>query len=192
MSHKNLPALNKYTSAVQYEALKEINDTNSIVKIVQNGRSSKTLGALIRCMWIKQKDYTDDNGVLREGWFVTEDGLHAMNLFAEKERAKQDEANRIAELLVKFEKACLLFKEKSKGNRAEIGYLKLEIEKLEKEIKDAENEANSIACFLDVGNFNAVLVKLDMLGYKKQREYNPNRNPHYDYAQYEDRYGRSV
>lgn len=180
MTHRNLPALNKYTSAVQYEALKEINETNSIVKIVQQGRSSKTLGALIRSMWIKQKDYTDENGVLREGWFVTEEGLHAMNLFAEKEQAKQDEANRIAELASKFEKACLILKEKSERNRPEISYLKLEIEKLEKEIDDAVKEANSIACFLDSGDANAVLIKLDMAGYKKQREYNPKRNPYYD------------
>lgn len=183
MTHRNLPALNKYTSAVQYEALKEINQTNSIVKIVQQGRSSKTLGALIRSMWIKQKDYTDDNGVLREGWFVTEEGLHAMNLFAEKEKAKQDEANRVAELLTKFEKACIFLKEKSEHNRPEIAYLKLEIEKLEKEIDDAVKEANSVACFLDSGDANAVLIKLDMAGYRKQRERNPHRNPYYD--QYE-------
>ena len=102
-THENLPALNKYTSLVQYETLKEINETNSIVKIVQQGRSSKTLGALIRCMWIKQKDYTDDSGVLREGWFVTEEGLHAMNLFAEKERVRQEEVDRIAEISSRFE-----------------------------------------------------------------------------------------
>lgn len=187
MTHENLPALNKYTSAVQYEALKEINETNSIVKIVQQGRSSKTLGALIRCMWIKQKDYTDDSGVLREGWFVTETGLHAMNLFAEKEKAKQDEVNRVAGLLDKFEKACLLVKEKSERNRPEISYLKLEIEKLEKGIDDAVKEANSIACFLESNDMNAVLVKLDMLGYKKQ----PERNPHYNRNPYYDKYGRS-
>ena len=189
MTHKNLPALNKYTSTVQYEALKEINETNSIVKIVQNGRSSKTLGALIRSMWIKQKDYTDDSGVLREGWFVTEDGLHAMNLFAEKEQAKQDEANRISELLVKFEKACLILKEKSEGNRPEIASLKLEIERLEKEIDNSVKEANSIACFLESNDANAVLIKLDMAGYRKERERDPYRNPYYD--QYE-KYGRVV
>jgi hypothetical protein len=93
-THENLPALNRYTSATQYEALKEINETNSIIKIVQQGRSSKTLGALIRSMWIKQRDYTDDNGVLREGWFVTDEGLHAMNVFAEKERLKEEEKER--------------------------------------------------------------------------------------------------
>jgi hypothetical protein len=160
MTHKNLPALNKYTSLVQYETLKEINETNSIVKIVQQGRSSKTLGALIRCMWIKQKDYTDDSGVLREGWFVTEEGLHAMNLFAEKERVRQEEVNRIAEISSRFEKACLILKERSEANRPEI-------QRLEKEIQDAVKEANSIACFLDIGDANAVLTKLDMAGYRR-------------------------
>jgi len=160
MTHKNLPALNKYTSLVQYETLKEINETNSIVKIVQQGRSSKTLGALIRCMWIKQKDYTDDSGVLREGWFVTEEGLHAMNLFAEKERVRQEEVDRIAEISSRFEKACLILKERSEANRPEI-------QRLEKEIQDAVKEANSIACFLDIVDANAVLTKLDMAGYRR-------------------------
>ena len=107
MTHRNLPALNKYTSVVQYEALKEINETNS----------------------------------------------------------------------------CLILKDKSEGNRPEIASLKLEIERLEKEIDDSVKEANSIACFLESNDANSVLIKLDMAGYKKQRERNPYRNPYYD--QYE-------
>lgn len=95
-THENLPALNRYTSAKQYEALSIVRETKSIVELVHRSSSSKTLGSLIRSMWIKTQVYTGDDGVTREGWFVTPDGEHAMKMYEkrleiaeERERAEQ-------------------------------------------------------------------------------------------------------
>lgn len=87
--HQNLPALNRYTSSTQYEALCKIRETKSIVPIVFAGGSSRTLGALVRSAWIKSETYTDDQGVTREGWFVTPEGEHAMKLY-EIKKAEED------------------------------------------------------------------------------------------------------
>ena len=162
MSHKNLPALNKYTSAVQYEALKEINDTNSIVKIVQNGRSSKTLGALIRSMWIKQKDYTDDSGVMREGWFVTEDGLHAMNLFAEKERAKQDEEERKAKRVDTLIVSVQNLSEVVHKHEARFAELQAEMSQMKKEISDAQEKTMHHSWYVSNEDLRRLLAHFDL------------------------------
>ena len=137
MSHRNLPALNKYTSQTQYEALKVVDETKSIVQIVQNGQSSKTLGALVRSMWIKQTDYADDKGVLREGWFVTDDGRQAMNLYAEKERQQKEEkqlyTEKVMDLLVK----CKSLKEVIDKYRVRKKEIKTEWAQIETEIDSA-------------------------------------------------------
>lgn len=89
-THQNLPALNKYTSLRQYEALSVVRDTKSIVELVHKGSSSKTLGSLLRSMWIVARVYVDEAGVTREGWFVTPDGEHAMKMY-EKRREDQEQ-----------------------------------------------------------------------------------------------------
>ena len=137
-THENLPALNKYTSATQYEALKEISETNSIVKIAQQGRSSKTLGALIRSMWIKQKDYTDANGVLREGWFVTDEGQHAMNVFAEKERIKKEAEELQAKRFDTLIESMRILSEVVHKHEARFTELNTEMLQLKKEINEAQ------------------------------------------------------
>lgn len=159
MTHENLPALNKYTSQTQYEALVEINDTNSIVKIVQQGRSSKTLGALIRCMWIKQKDYTDANGVLREGWFVTDEGLHAMSVYKIKHDREQEEARKCAERVVKFEGFLVAFLEVSNTNNPKIASLREEIAELEKAVYNAKNEVIGWAALIPQYDQDRILHK---------------------------------
>jgi hypothetical protein len=159
MTHENLPALNKYTSQTQYEALVEINETNSIVKIVQQGRSSKTLGALIRCMWIKQKDYTDANGVLREGWFVTAEGLHAMSVYKVKYDREQEEARKYAERVDKFEVFLLAFVEVSNANEPKIASLREELAELEKVLSNAKNEVLRWASLIHQADQNRILHK---------------------------------
>ena len=154
-THENLPALNKYTSAAQYEALKEINETNSIVKIVQSGRSSKTLGALIRSMWIKQKDYTDEGGVLREGWFVTDNGHHAMNIYKVKYDREQEQVRKQAELVDKFEGTLAKFVEVEAATTPKIVALHEELAKLEQELGDAKREVMRWAPLIPVHDQNS-------------------------------------
>lgn len=159
MTHENLPALNKYTSQTQYEALVEINETNSIVKIVQQGRSSKTLGALIRCMWIKQKDYTDTNGVLREGWFVTAEGLHAMSMYKVKLDREQEEARKCEERVAKFEGFIVAFVEITEANNPKIAALREELAVLEKEVSNAKNEVVGWSNLIPQYDLNRILHK---------------------------------
>lgn len=93
MRHEHLPALIRYTSANQYEALKEIKESKSIINLLMKTYISKTVGSLMRSAWIKPVNYTDSEGVVREGWDVTEAGQHAMNMFEAKleEKRKEDE-----------------------------------------------------------------------------------------------------
>lgn len=170
MTHENLPALNKYTSRTQYEALIEIDKTKSILNVVMNGASSKTLGALVRCMWIKQKDYTDADGVMREGWFVTEDGLHAMNLYKVKYEREQEEARKYKERVDKFEGLLVAFMEVSETNNPKIASLREEIAELEKTVSIAKNEAAGWANLIDQADQHRILNKLGYTVTKQYRE----------------------
>jgi len=158
-THENLPALNKYTSSTQYEALLEIDKSKSILNVVMNGSSSKTLGALVRCMWIKQKDYTDDNGVVREGWFVTDDGKHAMNVYKVKHDREQEEARKCAERVDKFEGFLVAFMEVSETNNPKIASLREEIAELEKAVSNAKNEVIGWAALIPQYDQNRILHK---------------------------------
>lgn len=111
-THENLPALNRYTSAKQYEALCIVRETKSIVELVHRSSSSKTLGSLIRSMWIKTEVYTGDDGVTREGWFVTPDGEHAMKMYEkrleiaeERERAEQSTIDEVYQRCLEWHRA---------------------------------------------------------------------------------------
>ena len=159
MSHENLPALNKYTSRTQYDALMEIDKSKSILNVVMNGASSKTLGALVRCMWIKQKDYTDDNGIVREGWFVTDEGRHAMNMYKVKLDREQEEARKCAERVDKFEGFLIAFVEVSEANNPKIASLREEIAVLEKEVSNARNEVVGWANLIPQYDQNRILHK---------------------------------
>lgn len=111
-THENLPALNRYTSAKQYEALSIVRETKSIVELVHRSSSSKTLGSLIRSMWIKTQVYTGEDGVTREGWFVTPDGEHAMKMYEkrleiaeERERAEQSIVDEVYQRCLEWHRA---------------------------------------------------------------------------------------
>jgi len=177
-THENLPALNKYTSGTQYEALMVIDETKSILKLVQNGGSSRTLGALIRSMWIKQKDYTDDNGVLREGWFVTDEGKHAMSIYKVKYDREQEAKREQDKRVEKFEGFLVAFVEVSQTNNPKIASLREEIAELEKAVSNARNEVNGWACLIPTHEQNRLLIKHKLTVTKT------HRNPTYD------RYGR--
>lgn len=84
MSHEHLPALKRYTSRQQYEALQKISENKSIVPLLMQGSCSKTVGSLLRSAWIAPLTYTDDAGVVKEGWSVTDAGRHAMGLYEAK------------------------------------------------------------------------------------------------------------
>ena len=169
MTHKNLPALNKYTSQTQYEALKVIDETKSIVQIVQNGQSSKTLGALVRSMWIKQKDYTDDKGVLREGWFVTEEGRQAMNIFSEKELLRIAEEERAKVNVDKFRQACINYRELAEKTLPYIDVLKLQLAKAQEKLGEAEKELKSRSCFISTYEVKSVLHESNIRKYFDSR-----------------------
>jgi hypothetical protein len=159
MTHENLPALNKYTSHTQYEALLEIDKSKSILNVVMNGASSKTLGALVRCMWIKQKDYTDDNGIVREGWFVTEEGKHAMNMYKVKLDREQEEARKCEERVAKFEGFIVAFIEITEANNPKIAALREELAVLEKEVSNARNEVVGWSNLIPQYDLNRILHK---------------------------------
>lgn len=102
MNHDHLPALKRYTSSHQYEAMQKIQDTKSMVKLLMDGAWSRTLGALLRSAWIAPHTYTDEEGVVREGWKVTDAGAHAMKLYeaklAEEQQVKARQEDQQAQL----------------------------------------------------------------------------------------------
>jgi hypothetical protein len=158
-----------------------IDETKSILKLVQNGGSSRTLGALIRSMWIKQKDYTDDNGVLREGWFVTEEGQHAMSIYKVKYDREQEAKREQDKRVEKFEGFLVAFVEVSQANNPRIATLREEIAELEKIVFTAKNELLQWACLIPQHEQNRILNKHDM---HIKTDY---RNPTYNRSQI---YGR--
>lgn len=107
MNHDHLPALKRYTSPQQYAAMQKIDCNKSMVQLLMNGAWSKTLGALLRSAWIAPHTYTDDAGVLREGWTVTDAGRHAMQLYelkAEEEAQEKARLDKVKEKLYTMSK----------------------------------------------------------------------------------------
>ena len=99
MNHQHLPALNRYTSPQQYEALKQVQKTKSLTPLLMKGSMSKTVGSLIRNAWITANNYTDKDGVLREGCAINDAGKHAMSIY----EAKMAEAEKIEKARQEFE-----------------------------------------------------------------------------------------
>lgn len=158
-THENLPALNKYTSKTQYEALLEIDKTKSILGVVMNGASSKTLGALVRGMWIKQKDFTDDGGIVREGWFVTDEGLHAMKIYKIKYDREQEEIRKCEERVNKFEDYLVKYLNVSETNNPKIASLREQMVELEKEVYNAKSDVVGWANLIPQYDQNKILHK---------------------------------
>ena len=105
MNHEHLPALTRYTSPAQFYALEEIRKTKSMTNLIMQGRLSKTIGSLIRSAWVKSYTYSGEDGVMREGWCVTEAGEHAMNMYVKREEERERERQRVAEAKRQMEEA---------------------------------------------------------------------------------------
>lgn len=103
---KNYPALKSYTSKNQYDALVQIRDTQSIMGLITDGRSSKTLGSLIRSQWIQEREYTDSNGIARMGWFLTPDGENSIATYDAvadaKLKVKQEQDRQVSAFMNRY------------------------------------------------------------------------------------------
>ena len=142
MSHENLPALRKYTSQVQYDALKSIEETKSSKTLVFSGSSSRTLGALVRSAWINTFPYVED-GIKHEGWCVTEAGKHAMNMFEEQQRLETIKEEKAKVRIDKYVQLIIAEYELELTHRPEIERLALERQKLIDELREVQSQRSS-------------------------------------------------
>ena len=139
MRHEHLPALKRYTSQVQYDALKSIEDTKSIKDLVFSGSSNRTLGVLVRSAWINTFPYVDD-GVKYEGWCVTDAGKHAMNMFEEQLRLEQIKEEKAKVYIDKYTELLIAEYQMELTHRPEIQRLTLERQKLVDQLTEISNE----------------------------------------------------
>jgi hypothetical protein len=139
MKHDHLPALKRYTSQVQYDALKSIEETKSIKALVFSGNSNRTLGVLVRSAWINTFPYVDD-GVKYEGWCVTEAGKHAMTLFEAQLKIEEVKKAKAQEYVYKFSKLLIAEYEMELTHRPEIERLDIERQKLADELAEVRRE----------------------------------------------------
>lgn len=132
---KNYPALKCYTSENQYNALKIIRDTKSITPVLTDGRSSKTLGSLVRSAWIQEREYADKK-VTRMGWFLTKDGENAIQVYEAdqevKRLIKEDQAKKLEQFKKRYPEYRALIKR--------LEAIKKEKEQVEKQVWAADCE----------------------------------------------------
>ena len=147
MRHEHLPALNKYTSQAQYDALKSIDETKSLKKLVFSGSSSRTLGALVRCAWINTFPYVED-GIKHEGWCVTEAGKHAMAMFEERLRLQKIEDDKKAQKLTVYRDCVLHAYTLERDTRARREEIEIEWKKLTDEIEEAKRKVSASGMWL--------------------------------------------
>jgi hypothetical protein len=156
MKHDHLPALKRYTSQIQYEALQSIEETKSIKDLVFSGSSSRTLGSLVRSGWINTFSYTQD-GVQHEGWGITDAGKHAMALFAEKLRIHEEED---AKHMARFNayRACVFEAYTlDRNTRARREELDLEWKKLNSALEEANQKVKVAGTWLSHADQQQVL-----------------------------------
>jgi hypothetical protein len=139
MRHEHLPALKRYTSQVQYDALKSIEDTKSIKDLVFSGNSNRTLGVLVRSAWINTFPYVDD-GVKYEGWCVTDAGKHAMAMFEEQLKIDQIREEKVKVQIEKYSGLLVIEYKMELTHRPELKRLDLERQKLMEELNEATRE----------------------------------------------------
>ena len=139
MNHDHLPALKRYTSQVQYDALKTIEETKSIKALVFSGNSNRTLGVLVRSAWINTFPYVDD-GVKYEGWCVTEAGKHAMTLFEAQLKIEAVKKEKAQEYVDKYAKLLIAEYEMELSHRPEIERLALVSQKLVDDLAEVRRE----------------------------------------------------
>jgi hypothetical protein len=134
MKHEHLPALKRYTSQAQYDALKSIEETKSIRDLVFSGNSNRTLGVLVRSAWINTFPYVD-NGVKYEGWCVTDAGKHAMTMFEEHMKIEKVKEEKRKSLKDNYFEALLHAYELERDTKQRREELSLELRKLEVQIE---------------------------------------------------------
>jgi len=130
MRHEHLPALKRYTSQVQYDALKSIEDTKSIKELVFSGNTNRTLGVLVRSAWINTFPYVED-GVKYEGWCVTDAGKHAMNMFEEHMKIEKVKEEKRKSLKDNYYEAVLHAYELERDTKQRREELSIELRKLD-------------------------------------------------------------
>jgi hypothetical protein len=150
---KNFPALKIYTSDRQYMALALIRDTKTIMGLITDGKSSRTLGSLLRSQWITEREYEAEGGVRTIGWFLTPDGENAMQVY----EVEQEYKNAIR----KREQACKdRFNEKFPAFADKIEeILKMNdiFDRLKKELIDMRNELKETITPLSFGDQNTTV-----------------------------------
>jgi len=109
---KNFPALKIYTSDRQYEALVSIRDTKTIMGLITDGKSSRTLGSLLRSQWITEREYEANNGVRTVGWFLTPEGENAIQVYEVEQEYKNAIRKREQACKDNFDKKFPAFAEK--------------------------------------------------------------------------------
>ena len=138
MRHEHLPALKRYTSQVQYDALKSIDETKSLKDLVFSGNANRTLGVLVRSAWINTFPYVE-NGVKYEGWCVTEAGKHAMTLFEEHLRLEQIKEEKRKAVRDNYYEALLHAYDIEQSTSQRREELSIELRKLEWQVEQAKS-----------------------------------------------------
>jgi hypothetical protein len=156
MRHEHLPALNKYTSQAQYDALKTIDETKSLKKLVFSGSSSRTLGALVRCAWINTFPYVED-GIKHEGWCVTEAGKHAMSMFEERLRLQKIEDEKKAKRVVEYRDRVIYAYTLERDTKERLNELQTEWQKLTDDITEAKRKVTNAGMWLDQVEMNSII-----------------------------------
>jgi len=159
MNHDHLPALKRYTSQAQYDALKSIDDTKSIKELVFSGSSNRTLGVLVRSAWINTFTYVE-NEVKHEGWCVTDAGKHAMTLFEAHLRLEQIKEEKRKSVRENYYEALLHAYdiEQSTGQRRE--ELSIELRKLEWQVEQAKSTLRARSYQLSNGEQRDVVARV--------------------------------
>jgi hypothetical protein len=159
MNHDHLPALKRYTSQAQYDALKSIDDTKSIKELVFSGSSNRTLGVLVRSAWINTFTYTE-NEVKHEGWCVTDAGKHAMTLFEAHLRLEQIKEEKRKSVRENYYEALLHAYDIEQSTRQRREELSIELRKLEWQVEQAKSTLRARSYQLSNGEQRDVVARV--------------------------------
>jgi hypothetical protein len=159
MNHDHLPALKRYTSQAQYDALKSIDDTKSIKELVFSGSSNRTLGVLVRSAWINTFTYVEDE-VKHEGWCVTDAGKHAMTLFEAHLRLEQIKEEKRKSVRENYYEALLHAYDIEQSTRQRREELSIELRKLEWQVEQAKSTLRARSYQLSNGEQRDVVARV--------------------------------
>jgi hypothetical protein len=159
MNHDHLPALKRYTSQAQYDALKSIDDTKSIKELVFSGSSNRTLGVLVRSAWINTFTYIE-NEVKHEGWCVTDAGKHAMTLFEAHLRLEQIKEEKRKSVRENYYEALLHAYDIEQSTRQRREELSIELRKLEWQVEQAKSTLRARSYQLSNGEQRDVVARV--------------------------------